>query len=67
MQAILNKQQEQGLKCLLGVIRGECKQGQGIVAVQPWLNIHGRGNKACMHYSYATLQKSTQPNEKAEM
>lgn len=29
-----------GLKCQLVVSGGECKQGQGIVALQPWLNIY---------------------------
>lgn len=34
-QAILNKQQEEGFKCFLVVSGGECKHGQGIVALQP--------------------------------
>lgn len=57
MQANSNRQQE-AIKCLLVINGGECKQGQGIVALQPWFNIHWYGEekkRACMQYSYTTL------------
>lgn len=44
MQANSNRQQE-AIKCLLVINGGECKQGQGIVALQPWFNIHWYGEE----------------------
>lgn len=77
MQANSNRQQE-AIKCLLVINGGECKQGQGIVALQPWFNIHwyGEEKKKGLHaiqlyhtsffffFRYSTVY--IQPNEKSE-